>query len=154
MAVAMMRAGTEQGAMPMNGMKAAVVVMIGTALAACQRTPEKKAASADAQTLEQRIAALEKQAPPSTAAPVDPAGLTLTPDGTAPAAGYVERSAPAYVEPVAPAAPARRAPATTSRRTTPRATAPARTASSSTRSSRPAAEPVERIGGGAEPIDT
>src|SRR5687768_6390369 len=143
MAVAMMRPGTEQGAMPMNGMKAAVVVMIGTALAACQRTPEKKAADANAQTLEQRIAALEKQAPPTTAAPVDPAGLTLTPAGTAPASGYVERSAPAYVEPVAPAAPARRAPAATSRRTT-----PARTASSSTRSSRPASEPVERIGGG------
>ena len=73
----------------MNGMKAALVVVTGIALAACQRTPEKKAADANALTLEQRIAALEQQAPPSTAAPADPAGLALSPE---PAAGssYVD----------------------------------------------------------------
>ena len=38
----------------MNGMKAALVVLTGIGLAACQRAPENKAADASAQTLEQR----------------------------------------------------------------------------------------------------
>src|SRR5688500_17191769 len=132
----------------MNGLKAALVVVVGTALAACQQTPEIKAADASAQTLEERVAALEQQAPPSAAAPADPAGLTISPK---PGAGssYVERSAPPYVEQAAPAAPARRS-AATSRR----ATRAPRTASATRPVAPRGAEPVERIGPAAEPIES
>ena len=78
----------------MNAMKAALVVVMGTALAACQQTPEKNAADANAQALEKRIAALEQQTPPSAGAPVDPASVNLVPEPAAPTA-YAERSAPA-----------------------------------------------------------
>ena len=57
------------GGLPMNRTKAALVVVIGTALAACQRTPEKSATDANTQALEQRIAALEQQVPPSPPRP-------------------------------------------------------------------------------------
>jgi hypothetical protein len=122
----------------MNRTKAALVVVIGTALGiACQRTPEQSATDANREALEKRIAALEQQAPASTAAPADPAAVNLSPEPMAPA--YVERAAPA---------PAPRT-VTTPRRSAraPRATAPARPAP------RPAAEPVERVGPAAEPIE-
>lgn len=127
------------GGLPMNRMKAALVVVIGTALAACQQTPEKKAA--DAEALEKRIAALEQQqAPPATGAPADPSSVTLAPEPAPMAPAYVERSAPA--------APASRPAATTNRRTA-RAPRPA-----PVRAPRPVVEPVERIGGpAAEPIE-
>ena len=125
----------------MNRTKAALVVVIGIGLAACQRTPDKNAADANAQALEKRVAVLEQQAPPSASAPADPASLTLAPEAAPMAPAYVERSAPA--------APARR-PATPSRRPV-RAS---RTETAATaESSRPAAEPVERIGPAAEPIE-
>ena len=129
------------GDLPMNRTKAALVVVIGIALAACQRTPEKNAADANAQALEKRIAALEQQTPPSTGAPADPASLSLAPEPRATAPAYGERSAPA--------APARK-PATSSRRA---ARAP-RTAPATTRqASRDASAPVERVGPAAEPIE-
>jgi len=131
----------------MNGLKAALVVVVGTALAACQQTPETKAADASARTLEERVAALEQQAPPSAAAPADPAGLTISPEPGA--SSYVERSAPPYVEQDAPAAPARR-PAATPRR----ATRAPRTASATRPVAPSGAEPVERIGPAAEPIES
>ena len=136
------------GGLPMNATRAAVVVVIGIGLAACQRTPEKKAADATAQTLEQRIAALEQQAPPTTGAPADPAGLSLAPEPVQ-GSSYVERSAPPYVEQSAPAAATRRTPTAT------RAVRAPRTASATTRSasSRATTEPVERIGPAAEPIE-
>lgn len=124
------------GGLPMNRTKAAIVVVIGTALAACQQTPEKSAADANAQALEKRIAALEQQAPPSTSAPADPASVSLAPEQPT---AYAERSAPA--------APARR-PASTSRRGV-RAPRPAPV----TNASRGAVEPVERVGPAAEPIE-
>jgi len=128
----------EMGDLPMNRTKAALVVVIGIALAACQRTPEKNAADANAQALEKRIEALE-QTPPSAGAPVDPASVTLSPETAPMAPVYVERSAPA---------PARR-PATSTRRPV-----QARTESAATvEPSRPAAEPVERVGPPAEPIE-
>ena len=132
----------------MNRTKAALVIVTGIALAACQRTPEKNAADASAQALEKRIAALEQQAPPSTSAPADPASMNLAP----------EPMAPASVGNGAPAAPARtlgvikqgQAPATTSRR----AVRAPRTAPAATReASREAVEPVGRIGPAAEPIE-
>jgi hypothetical protein len=129
------------GGLPMNGTKAALVVVIGIGLAACQRTPEKSAVDANAQALEKRIAALEQQTPPpSTAAPADPAGLNLAPEPTGPRPTYVvERTPPA------------RTPATTSRRT---ARAPRATASTTRPATRETNEPVERIGGPAvEPIE-
>src|SRR5687768_10370675 len=98
------REGNENRGTGMNGLKAALVVVVGTALAACQQTPETKAADASARTLEERVAALEQQAPPSAAAPADPAGLTISPEPGA--SSYVEGSAPPYVEQDAPAAPA------------------------------------------------
>jgi hypothetical protein len=120
----------------MNRTKAALVVMLGTALAACQQGPEKKAA--DAEALEKRIAALEQQATPAPGAPVDPASVTLAPEPAPVAPAYVERSTPA--------APSRK-PATTTRRVAraPRATSAA--------APRVAAEPVERVGPAAEPIE-
>ena len=140
------------GVLPMNRSTAALAVMIGTALAGCQRGPEKK--DADAQSLEKRIAALEQQAPASTGAPADPAALNLTPEGAAAA------PAPAYDERASGAAPA------LERATTPRAsrgttrssrTASARTASRSTASSpvrggAVSQEPVERVGA-VEPVE-
>jgi len=123
----------------MNRTKATFVVVIGIALAACQRTPEQNAADANAQALEKRIAALEQQTPPSAGAPADPASVTLSPEPAPVAPAYVERSAPA--------APARRA-ATSNRRA---GRAP-RTETATT-GSRPAAEPVERVGPAAEPIE-
>jgi hypothetical protein len=128
--------GTEMGDLPMNRTKAALVIVTGIALAACQRTPEQNAADANAQALEKRIAALEQQAPPSTSAPADPASMNLAPEPVAP--GYVERSTPA--------APSRK-PATTTRRV---ARAPRVT---SAPAPRVAAEPVERVGPAAEPIE-
>jgi hypothetical protein len=122
------------GGLPMNRTKAALVVVAGIALAACQRTPEKNTADANAQALEKRIAALEQQTPPSAAAPADPASVSLAPEPAA--------MAPAYS---APAAPAHK-PAAASRRgvRAPR-TAPATTG--------PSREPVERVGPAAEPIE-
>ena len=135
----------------MNRTTAALVILIGTALAACQRTPEKKAVDADAQALEKRIAALEQQAPASTAAPADPAALNLAPEPAG--------TAPAYVESSASSAPAR-TPVTASRRST-RSTrttsTPARTVRPRTESATvvggPSREPVERIGAAAEPVE-
>src|SRR5688572_33400504 len=123
------------GGLPMNRTKAALVIVIGTSLTACQRTPDQKAADANAQALEKRIAALEQQAPPSTGAPADPAALNLAPE-----AGSSYSTAPrAAAEQTAPAASR---PAATTRRAvrTPRATA-----STSRPAARPAAEPVERL---------
>jgi hypothetical protein len=124
----------------MNGTKAALVVVIGTALAACQQAPEKSATDANTQALEQRIAALEQQAPAATVAPpADPASVSLSPEATA----------PAYVERAAPAAPARRSATSNRRPARPAAPAPA------TSQPRGAVEPVERLGGpAAEPIET
>lgn len=129
------------GDLPMNRTKAAFVVVIGIALAACQRTPEQNAADANAQALEKRIAALEQQTPPSAGAPADPASVTLSPEPAAIAPAYVERSAPA--------APARR-PATSSRRA---GRAPRTETATTGQASRPAAEPVDRVGPAAEPIE-
>jgi len=132
------------GGLPMNRTKAALVVVIGTALAACQQAPDKNAADANAQALEQRIAALEQQTPPSAGAPADPASVNLSPEPAA--LRPMAPMAPASVERSAPAAPARK-PATASRRAarSPRAT-PA-----TTRQASP--EPVERAGPAAEPIE-
>jgi len=137
----------------MNRTKAALVVVIGTALAACQQTPDKNAADANAQALEKRIAALEQQTPPSAGAPADPATVNLSPAPAAP-----RPMAPAYVEGSAPAAPARtlgvikqgQAPATASRRAV---RAPRTAPAGSREASREAVEPVERIGPAAEPIE-
>ncbi len=135
------------GGLPMNRTKAALVVVIGTALAACQQTPEKNAADANAQALEKRIAALEQQTPPSAGAPADPASVNLSAEPAAPRP--TAPMATAYVERSAPAAPARK-PATASRSTV---RAP-RTAPATTRqASREAVEPVERVGPAAEPIE-
>ena len=128
------------GDLPMNRTKTALVVVIGIALAACQRTPEKNAADANAQALEKRIAALEQQTPPSAGVPADPASVNLSPEPAV--------MAPAYVERGAPAAPARR-PAMASRRA---ARVPP-TTEASRQPSREAGEPVERIGPAAEPIE-
>ena len=113
----------------MNRIKAAMIVVLGAALGACQQGQGQKAAEADAQALEKRIAALEQQAQPSpSVVPMDPAALNLTPE------------APASVAPAAPA----RARITTRATPAPRRQA-ARVAPA------PASEPVERIGG--EPVE-
>lgn len=112
----------------MNRTKAALVVVIGTALAACQQTPDKNAADANAQALEKRIAALEQQTPPSAGAPADPASVDLSPE---------------------PAAPARK-PVTASRRAV---RAPRTTPATTRQASREPVEPVERVGPAAEPIE-
>jgi len=122
----------------MNRTKAALVVVIGTALAACQQAPEKNAADANAQALEKRIAALEQQTPPSAGAPADPASVNLSPEPASMAPVYVERNA-------APA-PARK-PATSSRRA---ARAPLTAPATTPQAPR---EPVERVGPAAEPIE-
>ena len=130
----------------MNRYQAAVVVVLGAALGACQQGPDKQAA--DAKALEQRIAALEsQQAAPSSAAPADPAALHLAPEPAAVAPTYAE---PAPTQAVAPAGSR-----TSARRTT---AAPARgsrrATASAPRGRVTATEPVERIGGpAAEPIE-
>ena len=120
--------------------------MVGTALAACQQTPETKAASA--QTLEERIAALEQQAPPSAAAPADPAGLTISPE---PGAGSkLRRAERAALRRTGRSRRAGPPSAETSRR----ATRAPRTASATRPVAPQGAEPVERIGPAAEPIES
>ena len=125
----------------MNPMKAALAIVMGIAVAACQRTPDKTAADANAQALEKRIAALEQQAPPSTGAPADPASVSLSPEPAAMAPAHVERSAPA--------APARK-PVTATRRAV---RVPHTTTVGTRQPSRAAGEPVERLGPAAEPIE-
>jgi hypothetical protein len=120
---------TEMGELPMNRTKAALAVVIGIGLAACQQTPAKNAADA-----------LEQQTPPSAGAPADSVSVTLAPEMAPTAPAYVERSAPA---------PARR-PATSTRRPV---QAPRTESTASVEPSRPAAEPVERVGPAAEPIE-
>ena len=115
----------------MNRIKAAMIVVLGAALGACQQGQGQQAAETSAQTLEKRIAALEQQAQPSPSVPMDPASLDLAPE------------APANLAPAAPA----KARITT--RTTP---APRRQAARvAPAPAAPAAEPVERIGG--EPVE-
>ena len=126
------------GDLPMMRTNGVLVVMIGIALAACQRTPEQNAADAKAQTLEQRIAALEQQTPSTTAgAPADPASVNLSPEPA---------MAPAYVERIAPAAPVRKPAASRRSVRAPRPVAAGQ-------ASRETVEPVERIGPAAEPIE-
>jgi hypothetical protein len=119
----------------MNRIKAAMIVVLGAALGACQQGQGQQAAETREQALEKRIAALEQQAQPSPSVPMDPAALNLTPEG-----------APAYA---APAAPVNVAPAAPARaRITPK---PARRQATRVVSTAPAAEPVERVN--SEPVE-
>jgi hypothetical protein len=124
----------------MDRLKAAMIVVLGTTLGACQQGADQKAA--DAEALEKRIAALEQQQTPPSAVPVDPAAVSLSPEPGA-------QPTPADVAPPAPA-PARTRAATATRRAAAKPV-PRRTADASRPTAGPAAEPVERIGG--EPVE-